>query len=53
MRGGASCRTQRYSKDNTKFLKSYDKGKPSKNIVYRDAIICMNGHVRISSFKQI
>ena len=37
MRGGISCSTERYSKANNKYMKSYDDSKPSKYIMYLEA----------------
>ena len=37
MRGSISCIAKRYSKDNNKYIKSYDDTKSSKHIMYLDA----------------
>ena len=36
-RGGVSCISNRYSKANSKYLKSYDPIKESKQFIYLDA----------------
>ena len=37
MRGGISCITKRFSKANTKYMRSYGNSKPSKYITYLNA----------------
>ena len=41
MRGGVSYISNRYSKANNKYLKSYDPKQESKHITYLTQIICM------------
>ena len=41
IRGGISYISNRYSKANNKYLKSYDPKQESKNIIYLDAIVYM------------
>ena len=41
IKGGISYISNRYSKANNKYLKSYDPKQESKNIIYLDAIVYM------------
>ena len=55
MRGGVSYISNRYSKANNKYLKSYDPNEESKHIVYLDAdnlyVYAMSKFLPTSGFK--